>query len=253
MSFRLGIVIDDETVLRGSRKRDPVDVVVLRSTFLNPPRGAAMRRTGDRIRKRHPDATIIPYAWHYLSFEADDGITVGSNRSLGESPGPHGHFRDTPAVEQAWEISKICAEALGTTQVVVRTPTSFSPGSLAQRRMTRFLGARPKTDPSVIWEPGGLWEPASAAIFGATLDVEVMAPAFSMTGHVLAVGSCNWLRVSGGKDAHLRSSHAEVLAYSLAEQIERSGDDEHNHLTVLFDGPRAYANLRALVQAIAFI
>jgi hypothetical protein len=47
----------------------------------------------ERIRERHRDAEVIPYAWHYLTHEASDGVVVGSNRSLDAKPGSYGHMR----------------------------------------------------------------------------------------------------------------------------------------------------------------
>ncbi|NVB38179.1 hypothetical protein G6O69_10075 [Pseudenhygromyxa sp. WMMC2535] len=241
MSLRLGIVVGDDALLRAARTSDPVDVVVLRSTFLNPPRAAAARRLAERIHELHEDVEIVPYAWHYLSYEADDRIEVGSNRALEAKPGSFGHFRATPEVEQAWNVTKICAEAVGAQRVVVRTPPSFSPGSLSRRRLTRFIETRSEGDPKLVWEPQGLWEPTAAAIFAAPLGVEVLAAAFSMTGQLLECDGASWLQVTGGKDAKLRSSHAEVLAYALADLADEDAPD----LTLLFEGPRAYANLRA--------
>ena len=112
MPIRLGVVIDDESLLRTGRPDDPVDVVVLRWTFLNPPRAAAAKRIAERIRSVHADAELIPYAWHYLSHEPGDGIAVGSNRSLEPNAGSYGHLRGD-AREHVWSVTKICAEALG--------------------------------------------------------------------------------------------------------------------------------------------
>ena len=48
MSLRLGVLLDDLT-LGGAKLDDPVDVVVIRSTFLNPPRAAAAKRQAEKI------------------------------------------------------------------------------------------------------------------------------------------------------------------------------------------------------------
>lgn len=242
--MRLGVTLSDEALLRAARDDDPVDLVVLRSTFLNPPRAAALRRSAERIRRHHRDVELVPYAWHYLTYERDDGIEVGSSRSLDGDASGFGHFRDSPEVAQAWSITEICREALEATRVVVRTPPSFSPGALSRRRLTRFCEGLGADAPMLIWEPEGLWEPASAAAFAAPLGIEVLAPAFSMTGQVLELGAANWLRITGGKQAKLRASHAETLAYALMD---------HEHVTVLFEGPQAYANLRSFVRARALL
>ncbi|MFO7567179.1 MAG: hypothetical protein R6X02_31325 [Enhygromyxa sp.] len=242
MPIRLGVVIDDESLLRTGRRDDPVDVVVLRWTFLNPPRAAAARRIAERIRGVHDSAELIPYAWHYLTHEPGDGVVVGSNRSLEPNTGSYGHLRGD-AREHVWSITKICAEALGAARVVLRTPPSFSPGSLSRRRFKSFVESLEPTDPKLLWEPEGLWTPAQAAAFALELGVEVIAPAFAMTGQLLEFDGASWLRVGGSKDAKLRASHAEILADALVELAETEP------LTLLFEGPKAYANLRAFARA----
>jgi hypothetical protein len=242
MPIRLGVVIDDESLLRTGRSDDPVDAVVLRWTFLNPPRAAAARRFAERIREVHPDAELIPYAWHYLTHESGDGIEVGTNRSLEPSFGNYGHLRGD-ARDHVWSITKICAEALGSEHVVVRTPPSFSPGSLSRRRFKSFVESLGPDDPKFLWEPEGLWTPAQAAAFASELGVEVIAPMFSMTGQLLEFEGATWLRVGGSKDAKLRTSHAEILADALLDLADAQP------LTLLFEGPRAYSNLRLFAAA----
>lgn len=244
MTIRLAVVLDDETLLKSGQRGDPVDAVVLRSTFLNPPRGAGARRLAERVREVHADAELIPYAWHYLTHEAGDGITVGTNRSLDESAGSYGHFRGD-ARDHVWNITKICAEAMGAQHVVLRTPPSFSPGSLSRRRFTSFVESLGPDDPKLLWEPEGLWEPAQAAAFANELGIEVIAPVFAMTGQLLEFEGASWLRIGGSKDARLRSSHAEILADALLDLAEAMP------LTLMFDGPRAYSNLRAFARAVA--
>jgi hypothetical protein len=240
--IRLGVVLDDESLLGAARRDDPVDVVVLRSTFLNPPRAGAARRMAERIREQHGEIEIVPYAWHYLTHEASDGIEVGSNRALDLKPGSYGHLRGD-AIAHAWEVTKLCASGFGATRVLLRTPTSFSPGSLSRRRFTNFVAGLGPDDPKLVWEPEGLWESAEAAAFAEPLGVEVLAPAFSMTGQLLEIEGAGWLKIQGSKDGRLRSAHAEVLADSLVDASEARS------LTLLFDGRRAYANLRAFAEA----
>ena len=241
MSIRLGVVLDDESLLKIGQRDDPVDAVVLRSTFLNPPRAAAARRFAERARELHADAEVIPYAWHYLTYEPGDGVVVGSNRSLDPAAGSYGHFRGD-ARAHVWEVTKICADAMSASHVVIRTPPSFSPGSLSRKRFTSFVESLGPEHPQLLWEPEGLWSAAQAAMFGNELGVEILSQAFSMTGQVLEFEGATWLRIGGSKDAKLRSSHAEILADALADLAEVQP------LTLLFDGPRAYANLRTFAR-----
>lgn len=247
MPLRLGVLLDDLS-LNGAKLDDPIDVVVIRSTFLNPPRAAAAKRQAEKIRELHRNAELICYSWHYVTHEADDAIEVGSNRAL-ETTGKFGHFRSTPDVAQAWEISTICAEAYGATKLIVRTPASFSPGSLSRKRMTEFVEKHVGEGRQLIWEPTGLWSIEAAVAFAEPLGVEVIGPAIGLTGQVLDFEDARWLRVPGGKDGRLRASQAESLAVALDElgvlEDEDEGEDgESETITLLFDGPRAHGNLR---------
>lgn len=261
MPLRLGVLLDDLS-LNGAKLDDPVDIVVIRSTFLNPPRAAAAKRQAEKIRELHRNAELIPYAWHYVTHEHDDGIEAGSNRAL-ETTGKFGHFRSTPDVAQAWQISTICAEAYGANKLIVRTPTSFSPGALSRKRMTEFVQTHTSANLSLLWEPSGLWSIEAAVAFAEPLGVEVMGPALGLTGQVLDFEDARWLRVPGGKDGRLRASQAESLAVALAElgldeddedaDDESEGDDESETITLLFDGPRAHANLRAFYRTLELV
>ena len=239
---RLGVVVDGAPSLSAGRREDPVAFVVLRSTFLNPPRAAAARRMTARIHERHRDAEVIPYAWHYLTHEPGDGIEAGSNRSLDPSIRDYGHLRGAGAA-QGWEVTRICAEACGAKHIVLRTPPSFSPSSLSRRRLTQFMAERSGGELGIIWEPEGLWTPAEAAAFATPLGVEVMGQAFGMTGQLLELEGARWLRIGGGKDARLRASHAEILVHELM-------DHDVEDVQISFEGPRAYGNLRAFARAL---
>jgi hypothetical protein len=259
MSLRLGVLLDDLS-LNGAKLDDPVEVVVIRSTFLNPPRAAAAKRQAEKIRELHRNAELIPYAWHYVTHEHDDGIDPGSNRAL-ETTGKFGHFRSTPDVAQAWEISTICAQAFGANKLIVRTPTSFSPGALSRKRMTEFVEAHTNANLSLLWEPSGLWSVEAAVAFAEPLGIEVIGPALGLTGQVLDFEDARWLRVPGGKDGRLRASQAESLAVAIAElglleddaEDEAEPEDESDPITLLFDGPRAHANLRAFFRTLELV
>lgn len=279
MPLRLGVLLDDLS-LNGAKLDDPIDVVVIRSTFMNPPRAAAAKRQAEKVHSLHRSAELIPYAWHYVTHELDDGVEVGSNRAL-ETTGKFGHFRATPDVAQAWQVASLCAEAYGASAMVVRTPPSFSPGALSRKRMREFVEAHASEGRRLIWEPSGLWSIELAVDFADELGhgVEVLGPAIGMTGAVLDFEGATWLRIPGGKDGRLRASQAESLAVALAELDLFDDDDDDDAaadadaddddaeggddaeadddaedlgpetVTLLFDGPRAHGNLRAFIQA----
>src|SRR5687768_10643248 len=122
---RLGVILQDEHALRAARPSrpapspegadsddeavDPVELVVLRSTLLNPPRAAAARGLAEHVRGIHPNAVMVPYVWHLVSHAESDGLREAATRSLPGEARRFGHLQDTPEVQAAWEVSLRCA------------------------------------------------------------------------------------------------------------------------------------------------
>ena len=241
---RLGIIISDERALRVARSDDPVDLVILRSSLVNPPRAAGAAKLRSRFRELHPNAGVHPYIWHLVSHGPADGLRDLGSRSLPGAPGSFGHLQDTPEVQGAWESSQRCAAALESNTVVLRTPASFTPGGLYHQRLRHFVEARAAEGLHVVWEAEGLWEPPTTLAVARELDMTTIVPAFDGTGRPFT-GSLErrWLRVDGaGPTTHLRPALADSLLLAL--------DAREEDATILFGGPRGYANLRAFARAI---
>ena len=169
---RLGIVInDDNKALRVARHDDPVDLVVLRSTLINPPRAAAATRLREMISGVHPEAEIIPYIWHLVSHGPSDGLREHGSRSLPGEARAFGLLQESEEVRQAWAIVRACAEGLGATKMVLRTPASFTPGATYRERLRRFAEARAAEGLGLVWEAEGLWEPAMTLPLARELDM----------------------------------------------------------------------------------
>ncbi|MCB9566770.1 MAG: hypothetical protein H6710_06075 [Myxococcales bacterium] len=244
---RLGIVInDDNKALRVARHDDPVDLVVLRSTLINPPRAAAATRLREMISGVHPEAEIIPYIWHLVSHGPSDGLREHGSRSLPGEARAFGLLQESEEVRQAWAIVRACAEGLGATKMVLRTPASFTPGATYRERLRRFAEARAAEGLGLVWEAEGLWEPAMTLPLARELDIETLIPAFDGTGRPFkGTLERRWLRVDGaGATTRLRPALAEALAI-VVDELE---DEE---VTILFAGPQSYANLRSFAETLA--
>ncbi|MEZ4448636.1 MAG: hypothetical protein R3B09_04085 [Nannocystaceae bacterium] len=241
---KLGVVIPDDKALRAARADDPVDLVVLRATLLNPPRAAGAARLAERLREVHPRAAIVPYVWHLVSHGPSDGLRGLGTRTLPGEPRRYGLLQDTDEVRQAWEITRQCAEQLGAREVLLRTPASFTPSAANRERLRAFVTARAAEGLKVVWEAEGLWEPAQTLAIAREFDLRTVIPAFDGAGRPLKAGhgrvERRWLRVDGaGPTTRLRAA----LAESLAVAVEDSGPEDG--VAILFAGPRGYANLRA--------
>ncbi|MBZ5715491.1 hypothetical protein [Nannocystis pusilla] len=257
---RLGVILQDEHALRAARPSrpapaeeaaddeavDPVQLVVLRSTLLNPPRAAAARALAEQVRSVHPNAVVVPYVWHLVSHGESDGLREAGTRTLPGEARRFGHLQDTPEAQAAWEVSLRCAKEMGSDTVILRTPPSFTPGTINQARLAAFAEARAAEGLRVVWELDGLWEPATTLALARKLNIDTLVPAFEGTGRPVPQSyERRWLRVdSAGATERLRGALAESLVFALANA------DALEDATILFAGGRAHANLRAFARSL---
>ena len=237
---KLGILASDEKAFHAARESDPVSLVVLRSTLVNPPRAAGARGVAQHILGLHPRASLVPYAWHLVTHGPEDHLRELATRSLPGEARRFGHLQDTAEVREAWQTSLRCAQEFGAKRVLLRTPASFTPSGANYSRLTAFAEARRAEGIELVWEAEGLWEPAQTLSLARKLGMQTVVPAFDGAGRPYTGGlERRWLRVDGaGPTSRLRG----ILAEALAHQLVNADADE---AIVLFAGPRAYANLRA--------
>lgn len=244
---RLGVILNDEHALGAARPDDPVDLVLLRSTLLNPPRAAAARSVAEHVRRAHPKAELVPYVWHLVTHAEGDGLREAGTRALPGEARHFGHLQDTPEVRSAWEVCLRCAREMNATKVVLRTPPSFTPGAINQAKFAAFAEARAAEGLGLVWEFDGLWELDATLALARKLDLQTLVPAFEGTGRPIAQSyERRWLRVdSAGPTERLRGALAESLVFALEGREALAG------ATILFAGPRGYANLRSFARSLA--
>lgn len=248
MPVTLGLLLSRHNA-KSRRAPDPrTGVVLLERTLLDPPRAAAAKRWGAHLRRSFPEAQLVPYAWHLVSHGPDERMSQRSSRTL---PGPahlFGGLQRSPQTAQAWEVTRLCAEALEAQSIAVRTPPSLTPGALGRGRVRTFVEERRAEGLAVIWEPEGLWEPAIAALTARECGATVMLPAFAGgrplrndDGDGLSVPGA-WLRVDGsGPRQALHGGHVDELL----DHVDAAPD-----ATLVFAGPRAPTNLTLVADAL---
>ena len=252
---KLGILASDEKAFHAARESDPVSLVVLRSTLINPPRASGARSLAQQITALHPRASLVPYVWHLVSHGPEDHVRELATRSLPGEPRRFGHLQDTQEVREAWQTTLRCAQEFKATRVLLRTPSSFTPSGGNQARLAAFVAARAAEGLEVVWEAEGLWEPAQTQAVARKLGMQTVVSAFDGAGRPFSAASSGmpqpgvldrrWLRVDGaGPTARFRG----VLAEALSHALTIAGAPEP---VVLFAGPRAYANLRAFATELA--
>jgi len=241
---KLGILASDEKAFHAARESDPVELVVLRSTLVNPPRAAGARSVAENIQKLHRYASLVPYVWHLVTHGPEDHLRELASRALPGHPRHFGHLQNTPEVQDAWQTSLRCAQAFGAKYMLLRTPASFTPSTANHARLAAFAEAR-AAEGELVWEAEGLWEPAQTLSVARKLGMQTVIPAFDGAGRPFK-GSLErrWLRVDGaGPTTKLRGILAESLVHAMTTADVGA--------PVLFAGPRAYANMRAFAIELA--
>jgi hypothetical protein len=230
---------------RAGKPDDRVGVVLLERTLLDPPRLPAMTRWAAAVHRRFPKAERLAYAWHLVSHAREDGLRARASRHPAGEEHEFGGLQATGAVARAWEVSRLCAQACGTSTVVLRTGTSLTPGALGRKRLREFVEARRAEGISIVWEPEGLWDDDLAVAFARELGIVLLMRAFAggrprrinETSEVI-VDARAWLRVDGvGSRGGLDAHHLDAL-------IEHAGQAPDT--TFVFTGPRALRHLGML-------
>lgn len=245
----LGVILGEPGRLKAGRRSDPVSWVIHRSSLMDPPRAAGARTLAESTQRAHPGARLGLYAWRHVTHGPNDALPQGTRKLQGE-PGRCGHLQGTDEVAQAWEVTRIAAEGMGAERVVLKTPPSFTPGSLGRRRLESFVNAHREKHPqlTLVWEPEGLWEPDSAHALAQSLGITALLSAFRPDGAPELLPGA-WLKVDGlGSGGRFSGAHAEELAEQL---LDREMDDPAERpIVVLFGGMEPHRALRAFERAL---
>lgn len=274
MSVTLGLLLTQHNA-RVRKQPDPrVELLLLERTLLDPPRAAAAKRWASQIRRAYPAAQLLPYVWHLVSHGPEERMAERTTRTLVGPPHLLGGVQDSPLTRQAWDVTRLCLEAMETSTVVLRTPPSVTPGALGRARIRAFVEARraeslaptPAPEPAevpagqaesqpgsqpgirVVWEPEGLWEPPVAAAFAREIGASLMLPAFAggralrnEDGDGLVVPGV-WLRVDG-------SGPRQAIHGGMVDDLVDHAETAESTVLV-FTGPRAHANLGLVADAL---
>jgi uncharacterized protein YecE (DUF72 family) len=170
-------------------------VVEVQETFYQPPRIATLRRWRAAVPE---DFEFTLKAWQVITHDA----TSPTYRRLKTKFTPEelaqcGSFQSTPVVEQAWQTTRACAEALGARRVLFQCPASFRPTLAHQGQMRRFFANLKRNDLTLLWEPRGHWPDSLVKSLCGELDlIHVVDPflAHTVTPHFI------YFRLHGGKD-----------------------------------------------------
>jgi Uncharacterized conserved protein len=129
--------------------------VEIQHTFYQPPQLGTLRRWRDEAPEGF-EFTIK--AWQLITHESRSPTYKRLKRELSstERDGA-GFFRPSPIVKEAWDVTRMCAKALGARVVLFQCPASFRPTGDNVENMLRFFSEADRAGLTFVWEPRGDW------------------------------------------------------------------------------------------------
>lgn len=206
-----------------------------------------MARWSGAIRRRFPQAELVPMAWHLVTHAREDGLRGRATRRPAGDELRFGGLQNSTEVEHAWNVTTTGAQACGAKRILLVTPPSLTPGALGRKRVQQFVERHRDDGYALVWRPEGLWEPDTACAFAKSIGIDVIVPAFeagrpipSLSAAGVLVDPAAWLGVVGhGPRGRLDARQIDALL----EHVEAVPD-----AVIVFEGPRALANLAALAE-----
>ncbi|MBD2753074.1 DUF72 domain-containing protein [Spirosoma validum] len=130
--------------------------VEVQQTFYQPPRLATL----ERWRKEVPaDFEFALKAWQLITHPAKSPTYKRLKRKLSEREyADAGYFRPTPIVEEAWQVTLACAQALKAKTILFQCPASFTQTPEHIDNLVHFFSSIERNELICCWEPRGPWD-----------------------------------------------------------------------------------------------
>jgi uncharacterized protein YecE (DUF72 family) len=140
-----------------SEYAEALSTVEIQHTFYQPP----MIATLERWRRQLPeDFEFTLKAWQLITHESTSPTYKRLRRKLTEKEAKTaGFFRNSAIVNEAWNTTLACAQALRAHTVLFQCPAKFSPEKANIKRMEKFFTGVERGGLNFAWEPRGEWNP----------------------------------------------------------------------------------------------
>jgi uncharacterized protein YecE (DUF72 family) len=131
-------------------------VVEVQQTFYQPPQLSTLKRWRADV---PDDFEFTLKAWMLITHESRSPTYRRLKKDLSETERSQcGSFRPTPIVNQAWQTTLECAEALAARRILFQCPASFTPTGEHIEDMHRFFSSIDRQGKlQLLWEPRGAW------------------------------------------------------------------------------------------------
>ncbi|HUS11473.1 MAG TPA: DUF72 domain-containing protein [Pyrinomonadaceae bacterium] len=135
--------------------------VEVQHTFYQPPKISTLERW------RHeapPNFEFVMKAWQLITHDARSSTYRRLKKQLSEREKQEaGYFRATPIVNEAWEVTLACANALRARTILFQCPASFKQTVENMENLKVFFGKLNRETSrsrfNFCWEPRGDWDP----------------------------------------------------------------------------------------------
>lgn len=224
---------------------DAFSVGELNRTFYSLPRVS----TAERWRREAVDGfTFTLKAWQGLTHPWRSPTWNDHREAVPDDRTDEvGLLQPTDFVREAWEQTRVIAEALDAAVVVVQTPPSFDCTDEHADNLRRLLGTVERDGFDVAWEPRGDWpdHPDRVAALCDELDlihvVDVMRDE-PRSDHAVAYARLHGLNDDPYDYAY---EYEEAELEALADRLDELADG-HRRVYCLFNNYEMYPNARSL-------
>jgi len=142
-----------------TRYHERLGVVELPQTFFQPPSPRVLAGW----RQSAPEGfEFIVRAWQLITHDPMSNTYKKLREPVPEFKAmSYGHFRPTPEVRRAWDVTERAARALGARIIVFQTPPNNRPSDENARNMRDFFDRVEGKGYTFVWDPRG-WKPGDA-------------------------------------------------------------------------------------------
>ncbi|RYD93670.1 MAG: DUF72 domain-containing protein [Sphingobacteriales bacterium] len=130
--------------------------VEVQQTFYQPPRISTLENWH---RQLPPEFEFTIKAWQLITHEARSPTYKRLKKPLMEEERQQaGSFKPSDVVQQAWQVTLACANALKAKTVLFQCPASFKPTRENVANLESFFSGIDRQQLNLVWEPRGAWD-----------------------------------------------------------------------------------------------
>lgn len=179
--------------------------VEVQHTFYQPPQISTLQRW----RKEAPaDFEFTLKAWQLITHHSSSPTYKRLKRVLTEEEKEGaGFFRSSKIVDDAWDITRACAQALEAKAVLFQCPARFQPTGENIENLVRFFKGKARVGLTFCWEPRGNWPRELVKSLCDDLDLWHVVDPFADTS--VTPKKC-YFRLHGRKGWRYRYEDAEL-------------------------------------------